>query len=472
MLPAIMKYYVVSPSVFPTGKKSRVEIVPAMSSRNFSPDKEYNVRIWPVEEEKALTEKEPDLVLHGDENGRLSFEWTFEREEAYYILVDNVRWPFDDYHPNILFFEVYALDEELFSLRPLRGDFHMHSSRSDGWDDPSALAVSCREEGFDFICVTDHNRLMGSLESEEFAESVPTDLKVFKGEEVHYPYLNVHILHPLASGSVTEYYVKDLAACEKEVEAIRNTLPEDMPFRDKTAMVKWVTDKIHELGDIAVFLHPFWEPNVYNVATAWAPALYKSGMFDCYELIGYQGARGNNFSVMLYNDMREEGVRLPILGDSDTHVPTGPRFGAMYTVALVKSFDREGLMEAIRSENTIPVEVIPGGERDDFKTYGPYRKASYARFLVDRYFPRVKEIAAAEGKLMREYLLTKDPSVLEALKLMKGREEKFYRSFFGLDGKNFPVNDEYAERSAKYDRIWDEYGLKTHGSPFFEEISR
>ena len=45
---------------------------------------------------------------------------------------------------------VYGVNEDLLKLRPLKGDFHMHSIRSDGKDPPVQVAVACRRIGHDF----------------------------------------------------------------------------------------------------------------------------------------------------------------------------------------------------------------------------------------------------------------------------------------------------------------------------------
>ena len=46
---------------------------------------------------------------------------------------------------------VYSLAPDLLALRPLRGDFHMHSTCSDGKQPPAHVAARCRQIGLDFM---------------------------------------------------------------------------------------------------------------------------------------------------------------------------------------------------------------------------------------------------------------------------------------------------------------------------------
>ena len=52
----------------------------------------------------------------------------------------------------------YAVEPDLAALRPYKGDTHLHTNRSDGWDEPFDVACAYRAAGYDFIAVTDHGR--------------------------------------------------------------------------------------------------------------------------------------------------------------------------------------------------------------------------------------------------------------------------------------------------------------------------
>jgi hypothetical protein len=84
-------------------------------------------------------------------------------------------------------FRIYALEDDLFTRRPYKGDLHIHSRRSDGQESPAYVAGACRRIGLDFMAVTDHRRYEPSLEAMEAYQDVDTDLRIYPGEEVHRP---------------------------------------------------------------------------------------------------------------------------------------------------------------------------------------------------------------------------------------------------------------------------------------------
>jgi hypothetical protein len=63
-----------------------------------------------------------------------------------------------------------------------RGDFHLHSTFSDGWYTPEELVDMALREGVDFIAITDHNAI-GSLRSFAARGGIP----VLPGIEVSFP---------------------------------------------------------------------------------------------------------------------------------------------------------------------------------------------------------------------------------------------------------------------------------------------
>ena len=89
---------------------------------------------------------------------------------------------------------LYALEEDLFALRPYRGDFHIHTHYSDGSSTPTFMAARGRRIGLDVIAVTDHNRYAPSLEAQEGVAKIGLDLLAIPGEEVSVEMNGGHIL--------------------------------------------------------------------------------------------------------------------------------------------------------------------------------------------------------------------------------------------------------------------------------------
>ena len=84
----------------------------------------------------------------------MRFEVKFGREQSYCMrLFEKKIPPETEAHKMprpIAVLHVYALEIYLLSLVPLLGDFHIHSTRSDGRNKPDEVALSCYECGLDF----------------------------------------------------------------------------------------------------------------------------------------------------------------------------------------------------------------------------------------------------------------------------------------------------------------------------------
>ena len=85
------------------------------------------------------------------ENGELRFAYTAAKEGEYFIRI------FQD-GTQITQLYVYALAENLSGRYPLRGDFHVHTTGSDGQQPPAVVCANYRKRGYDFITITDHSR--------------------------------------------------------------------------------------------------------------------------------------------------------------------------------------------------------------------------------------------------------------------------------------------------------------------------
>ena len=50
-------------------------------------------------------------------------------------------------------------------LAPLKGETHLHTVHSDGKDTPAVMLEACRQAGYDFAAITDHNTISGHGEA-------------------------------------------------------------------------------------------------------------------------------------------------------------------------------------------------------------------------------------------------------------------------------------------------------------------
>ncbi len=436
-------FYLVTPSVFRVGAETDVTVTPLDPRYAFEDGGAYTAALLPLTRNVLRFSEEPFTVRAEAKDGRLHFRCTLDREEAYYLRLyrDGKR---------LVQLSVYALAPDLFALRPLKGDTHAHSCRSDGRESPAVVAANYRGAGFDFLAVTDHHRYAPSLEAIDAYRDVPPGITLLTGEEVHSPETYLHIVHIGGTHSVNEIFQQDKDRFYREVAELDRTEP--IPFTDADARfvyasALWCVREIRRAGGLAIFPHPYWISNVFNVPDDMVRALILDEVFDAFELVGGQSTHENNFQTQMYYHLREEylaahgcPLRLPILGASDSHGTIGcGLFDRKFSVVLAPSRAPEDILAAIREGNTAAAEVF----EDDsygrpqsvapwphYNVHGSARLAPYARFLCENYFPRTRLFAAVEGELMREYLLGV-PGSAELLRARAGAGDDFYEIFFG-----------------------------------------
>lgn len=418
--------YLCYPSVIPVGVETAVTVFPRDLSRRFLAEKEYEVTV------AGLRDPEENYYLPLEynvpctvEGGCLVFSYLFESEQEYLI-----RFKAKGEHSEKV--SVYAVEPDLYALRPLKGDLHSHSWYSDGQDGIPMVAADYREEGFDFFSLTDHNRMFPSRKLMELYKDVPLGICMIPGEEVHTPDSSLHIVHVGGKHSVCEQYIHDRERYEAEVDAIAGTLnhvPEY--YRRKTAMAHWACQKIREADGLSIFAHPFWMPRRYNVSRDLLDILFDEKIFDALELLNGIGTKYNNQQVALWQEQRAKGNNIPIVSSSDSHnhdFETGT-FGRRFTFVFAEANTPEAILDAIRKGYSVAGELPPNNS-SDVRFYGSLRLVLFAHFLFENYFNETWRLCVGEGILMRRYAEGED--VAQTLGALAGTVEDFYKRFYGL----------------------------------------
>lgn len=296
--------------------------------------------------------------------------------------------------------DLYAVDADLAALRALKGDTHLHSNRSDGEDTPFAVGLDYRRAGFDFIALTDHHRMWPSVEAKEAFEKLTEAFTVIRAEEVHNRDMGYfHIVNLNGSFSVNDYIEEDQDRAAEEVRTIlqSNSFPEDVDAH-ACAYRKFIADKIHEGGGLAIMAHPFWICyDEYNVQYPDLMYAWRNRQFDALEVLAGNPQDGDNLTAALWADLRAEGVRIPVVGASDAHSCTKP--GNLFNehFSLVFARNSADILPAIREERTVAVSRRAD---DDFFVFGSFRLVKYARFLLELYFPAYQALTKAHADAM------------------------------------------------------------------------
>ena len=382
------------------------------------------------------------IPVTADEDGRLRFTFTFGREQIYTLRLGRQDETGD--WKALADLRVFAAKADLFDRTPLRGNTHCHVCTSvDGSEDPYLAAAMYRRAGFDFLAITDHHLIDGSVLAIEAAKRVPAGLALYYGEEVHVP--NAYI-HAVNVGAVLEggvgldrYYHAHEAEVNAEVAAIAaaagplpdGVLPMDYAWR------KWIADTIHKNGGVAILAHPFWVWDAHNTRDDVFRYFAKEKIYDAAEILHGQepGCTDANLQLAFWNDLRADGIYIPPLGADDAHRRNfrwdyDSSFNEAYSVIFAKDDSFGGFAEAVKNGYTAAVESYENAPAHVIATY---RFTKYTVFLMETFFPLHDALCFEEGRLMREAYLG-DGQALDALRMLSGRVRRFTDRFFGREG--------------------------------------
>lgn len=424
----LMNYYDVFPKIVPAEKVSEIRIRPRFEQATFPkaelldvynvpvdgyyPDGSHRNYVW-----NETTRQPLEWYL---EDGVLVVKAVFVGEQEHIVTAEIT----DEKNPNVKTireFRLYSVKEDLYALRPFKGDFHIHSTRSDGKECPAYVAARYRQHGFDFIAISEHGKYEPSLEAIDFWKEFDLGFHLYPGEEVHSPDNPVHIINFGASQSINELCRADEVKYRREVKAISETLSPLEPGLDTfpVAASEWVFDRIREHGGLAVFCHPYWFTTQNVICEALISAIFHRRRFDAFELIGgyhRHQSRSNNYQVARWVEECAKGNRFPVVGASDSHgtdrFETGKDktcterldadlFDWNFTIVFAVENSVPAIVHAIRNYYSVAV-CRYGEERPNL--YGDFRMVKFADFLMREYFPIQKNLCEPEGSLMLAHL--------------------------------------------------------------------
>ena len=331
-------------------------------------------------------------------------------------------------------FEIYSLKEDLYKLSPFKGDTHLHTTESDGLFTPTETVAAYYEAGFDYIAITDHHTYKGSAKTAAITNKIAKHFKVYPGEEVHNRGMGYfHIINFGANASVNEIINADPDGVFEEItkNAARikkqYALPDDIDEKE-FAFRLWVSQKIHSFGGVSVLCHPYWDAyGEYNMQTPMLEFLLKNGIFDAFEVVDDDDHTGNgvNLQTAVYNEMRANGIKVPIVGASDCHSVVSEIFDKFFTYAFCENVT--DVKQAVKDLKTVAIERTG----NEYRVYGPFRLVKYARFLCDNFEPELKTIRKGTASKITEALENENTEIMAKIEKVS---QIFRRAFFG--GKN------------------------------------
>lgn len=390
-----------------------VVAVQSMEKYNIPHSKKYR-----IDEDKRIISEEITV-----KNGEAKFSFTPFGEQRHRVYIDTGA--------RKVSFEIYSLEEDLYKLTPFKGDTHLHTTESDGLFTPTETVSAYYEAGFDYMAITDHHKYAGSAKMAATMNKIAEYFKVYPGEEVHNRGMGYfHIINFGASASVNEIINADpdgvFENITKNAAEIKKqyTLPDCIDEKE-FAFRLWVSQKIREFGGLSVLCHPYWDAyGEYNMQTPMLEFLLEKGIFDAFEVVDDDDHTGNgvNLQTAMYNEMRANGIKVPIIGASDCHSVVSEIFDKFFTYAFCENVNN--IKQAVKDLKTVAVERIG----NEYRVYGPFRLVKYARFLCDNLEPEIKAIRKGMASKIAEAIESKNADLMTKIEVAS---QEYKKNFFG-----------------------------------------
>lgn len=360
-------------------------------------------------------------------NGKLQFSYTASQEGEYFIRLYQNGTQVAQLH-------IYALNEDLACRYPLRGDFHVHTSGSDGQEPPEIVCANYRRKGYDFIVITDHFRYYPSLNAINAYQGVDIPLTILPGEEIHLPGTPVHIVNAGGLFSINGLFADNQNYTETNGDISKRRLNEGVEAPDIYAMPKyweelqkiedeakqrgipesvdslsyagccWAFDKIREADGLGIFCHPYWIQDLFQIPEEFTLYMLQEHPFDAFEVLGGENYYAQNgLQTALYYDEYLRGRVHPIVGSTDSHGSTASNrnWDICSTIVFAKANERRDILNAVKEKYSVAVDTIS----KEYRLVGEYRLQKYASFLMERYFPIHDQQTLIDGELMYQYAI-------------------------------------------------------------------
>jgi hypothetical protein len=354
---------------------------------HLTPGARYIVRVRSRRQGAVIAEQE----LAADKSGRLHVEGTYALQGEHTI--DLFPASGTDRLTRLSFF---VATPELYVRRPLRCDFHIHTTYSDGRSSPAEMLIRGRELGLDVAVITDHNDYRGSIEAMQERRRLDLNLITMPGEEVSGP--NWHTLSINADAAIYGLAVEAFGL-DSEDKLVRWKATAAQEY----STLRWAIEATQAHGGRAYLAHPYWAvERGFHLPTAMYDQVLADGILDGLELLGDVQYQNNVRSLARYLDYRVSGHDIPILGNSDTHRSTHT-YGTYWTLVFADTLTPQGILDAIADGWSVacttvePVDVYR--RKDVLQAFGRFELVDYAYMLEQQFFPQHDVLCRQEASL-------------------------------------------------------------------------
>lgn len=365
-------YFEIAPKIVQAGKQSRITIKSKEPRMRLSGT--YLVMVVPYYEYSFVPfENYKDEIFEViAKDGALSFEYDFSCEQMYRIIVGEKT---EKGLGLLLKTAVYALQDDVFRLIPLIGDFHSHTIHSDGLDSPESVLNSAIRLGLDFIAITDHNNYLGSVDALKIAKDKKLPITVINGEEYSCTFTNMHIISLGATSALDEkYYCAEPDSENTKLSAFELT--------------KQLCRRIKENGGLSVMCHPLWKPlhsdgSRIDVPMSLVKELMEHNVFDAVEIVGGSPIEDSMTSHMQHLWAVNYGAtpdKTAYLGSTDSHTYSiDPICGKHFTLVFAENNNQKAIVDAVRNKLTVAVQIL---NSNNALCFGLPRYCMFAQFYI------------------------------------------------------------------------------------------
>ena len=213
-----------------------------------------------------------------------------------------------------------------------RGNLHGHSTNSDGGLSPEEVCTAYHDQGYDFICLSDHFRPMFNFPVSDTTPYRGGGFTTILGAEVHAPKTTRDVdWHILAVG-----------------------LPADFPATSDDETGVDLARRCAEAGAFVAVAHPFW----YNLELEDAMSLDAAHAIEVYNhTCGVRTSRGD--SASMWDAMLSTGRKITGIAVDDSHFREG-------------AFDGFGGWVMVKAEENDPDQLLSALKAGHFyATQGP-----------------------------------------------------------------------------------------------------